>query len=393
MAEKKGNLEKKRDWKKCVASIIYLAICFGIGIIIGNIIGNSMGTKAEEGRGLGESIALFAMIFLWVIVCFYIHIIVHEAGHFVFGLKSGYNFSSFRVFSFMWIKEDGKIRFKRFNLAGTGGQCLMIPPELKDGRIPVMLYNLGGVIMNIIFAVLASVGIIISVFLAGTIKNPFVYGLIIFALVGLAVALMNGIPLKTGGINNDGHNALTLRNDKEAMYAFWLQLKMNAEIAKGVRLGEMPEEWFKTPSDEAMKNSLVATTGVFVCNRLMEEHKFEEADKLMEHLLAIESGIVEIHRNLLICDRIYCEIMGENRRDIIDGMYTKELKKFMKTMKKFPTVIRTEYAYALGVEKDEKKAEEILAFYDKYMKVYPYKSDAESERELIELVREKAGHC
>lgn len=79
-----------------------------------------------------------------------IQIIVHEAGHLVFGLISGYKFSSFRIFSFMWVKEDGKMRLKRLSIAGTGGQCLMSPPDMVDGRIPVVLYNLGGSLMNVI---------------------------------------------------------------------------------------------------------------------------------------------------------------------------------------------------------------------------------------------------
>ena len=62
---------------------------------------------------------------------------------------------SFRVFNLMWIREGGRIRLRRMSIAGTGGQCLMGPPDLKDGKMPVMLYNFGGAIFNLLFAVLA----------------------------------------------------------------------------------------------------------------------------------------------------------------------------------------------------------------------------------------------
>ena len=161
-------------------------------------------------------------------------------------------------------------------------------------------------------------------------------------------------------------------------------MKVNAQIAKGFRLKDMPDEWFVVPSDEEMKNSMIAVQGVFVTNRLMDQQRFEEADHLIEHLLSLESGIVGIHRNLMICDRIYLELIGENRKEILEQMMTKDLKKFMKSMKTFPSVLRTEYALELLANGQPKKAEKIKAKYEKMTSKYPYPSDLQSERELME---------
>jgi hypothetical protein len=54
-------------------------------------------------------------------------------------------------------------------------------------------------------------------------------------------------------------------------------------------------------------------------------------------------------------------------------------------MQKFPSVIRTEYAYALLYEKDLPKAEKLKARFEKCAKNYPYTGDIESERELFEI--------
>ena len=166
-------------------------------------------------------------------------------------------------------------------------------------------------------------------------------------------------------------------------------MKVNEQISKGVRLRDMPEEWFSLPSDEAMKNSMVATRCVFTCNRLMDAGKFEEADALMAHLLEIDSGIVGLHRNLMICDRIYVELIKENRSDVIADMMTKEQKKFMKAMKRFPSVLRVQYALALLFEKDTAKAEKIKNEFENIARTYPYSTDIESERELIKFAEEK----
>ena len=69
------------------------------------------------------------------------------------GIISGYKFSSIRFLSFIFFLENGKLKLKKLKLAGTGGQCLMIPPKL-DGTSPVCLYNWGGCLANLIFSII-----------------------------------------------------------------------------------------------------------------------------------------------------------------------------------------------------------------------------------------------
>lgn len=333
---------------------------------------------------LYQEILSLAGLFLGMYVALFFHMIVHEAGHLVFGLMTGYKFCSFRIASFMWLKENGKLKMKRLTLAGTGGQCLMTPPDMKDGKIPLVLYNLGGSFINIIIGALFLVGYLI--FSDIPFLSPI---LLIFAAVGFMTAMMNGIPMRMGTVDNDGYNAFALSKNKEAVEAFWVQLKVAEQSSKGVRLKDMPAEWFAVPTDEAMKNSMVATRCVFTCNRLMDEEKFEEADALMAHLLEIESGIVGLHHDLLMCDRIYVELIGQNRTEVIASMMTKEQKKFMKAMKRFPSVLRTQYALAVLEEKNASKAETIKGDFDKTAKSYPYPHEIESERELMRIVDQK----
>ena len=340
--------------------------------------------KSSADTPLYQEILSLVGLFLGMYVALFFHMIVHEAGHLVFGLMTGYKFCSFRVASFMWLKENGKLKFKRLTLAGTGGQCLMTPPDMKDGKIPLVLYNLGGSFINIIIGALFLVGYLI--FSDIPFLSPI---LLIFAVVGFMTAMMNGIPMRMGTVDNDGYNAFALSRNKEAVEAFWVQLKVAEQSSKGVRLKNMPAEWFAVPTDEAMKNSMVAVRGVFTCNRLMDEEKFEEADITMAHLLEIDSGIVGLHRNLMMCDRIYVELIGENRSEVIESMMTKDQKKFMKAMKRFPSVLRTQYVLALLSEKDAAKAEAIKNEFEKVAKTYPYAQDIESEKNLMRIAESK----
>ena len=370
--------KKKGTW----GSLLVLVLCIAIGILCGILLGNSLDALGDLNFG---QILLYTLLFLAeLLVADLLQLILHEAGHLVFGLMTGYGFSSFRIMSFMWVKESGKIRFRRLSIAGTGGQCLMTPPDLVDGNMPVILYNLGGVILNLIVSAIA-----FGLTFAVSNIRPLFEIFMLIALLGVGIALSNGIPLRTATVDNDGYNAFSLRRDKKALYAFWVQMKVNEQVASGVRIKDMPSEWFEIPSDEEMKNSMIAVLGVFACNRMVDAHEFEEGAEKMKHLLEIDSGIAGIHRNLMICDLIYIELITENRKDVLEGFLTDEQKKFMKTMKTFPSVIRTEYAYALLCERDQAKADASKALFEKCAKTYPYPNDIASDRELMELAESK----
>lgn len=379
MKEKK---KKKDQWQQW----LFMGFFVLIGAVCGVLMAHFAEQNATEGSSLLEELLPLVVLFVGMYVGMFLQLIIHEAGHLVFGLLSGYRFSSFRIGSFMLLKENDTFVIKKLTLAGTGGQCLMVPPPMRDGRIPVILFNLGGSMMNLIAS-----GIFFVIYLLIPSGTIFALMCLMVVLTGAAIALMNGIPLRLGTVDNDGYNALSLGKNPDAMRAFWLQLKVNEQIAKGVRLKDMPDEWFTVPTDEAMRNSMVAAQGVFATNRLMDQQRFEEADQLIAHLLEIDSGIVGLHRSLMICDRMYCEMISNNRKEILDEMLTKEQTKFMKAMKKFPSVIRTEYVYSLLALKDETKVKEARALFDKVSKTYPYPSDIQSERELIEIADNIAG--
>ena len=378
---KKKEAKKKIQWRQYIAVAFFMLI----GAVCGVLMAQYVDKNAQPGTSGWDTLFLLACLFVGMYVTIFIQLIIHEAGHLVFGLLSGYKFSSFRIFSFMWVKENEKVCLRRLSIAGTGGQCLMSPPDMKDGKIPLVLYNLGGSLMNVIASAL------FFVLYSVTKSIPFLSVMLLMcAIVGVVIAIMNGVPMRLGTVDNDGYNAFSLTRNSEATRSFWIQMKVNEQLAKGVRLKDMPDEWFTVPSDEAMKNSMVVVMGIFACNRLMDRQEFQEADKLMEHIMSIESGMVGLHRSLMVCDRMYIEMISENRKEIIDEMLTKEQKQFMKQMKKFPSVLRTEYVLALLHNKERENAEKIKTLFEKCAKSYPYQNDVESERELMKLAEGKA---
>ena len=124
--------------------------CIGFVGIIGVrvlVLGDSfdgLHSKFAE-TGMLETVGVSLLAILILLFSIFLQVLLHEGGHLVCGLATGYRFVSFRIFNLTFIRKDGKLCIKRFSLAGTGGQCLLTPPERPLEDIPTTLYNLGGV--------------------------------------------------------------------------------------------------------------------------------------------------------------------------------------------------------------------------------------------------------
>ena len=258
------NKKKRKNSGQWIGVLLYMLIGVGCGVLIMRY----MDLMTGDSGHIGKQMVLFGVLALSVYAAIALQTVIHEAGHLVFGLATGYQFSSFRIFSWMWVKENGKLHFKRLSIAGTGGQCLMAPPELKDGKMPFLLYNFGGAIMNLIAS---AVFFGISLLLPSSSLLVLLFQ--VLALIGAAFAAMNGVPLRLGPVDNDGCNALSMMRSSEAVRAFYIQLKANELISKGTRLKDMPAEWFVVPGDEAMRNSIVASTGALCLLSAITDNK------------------------------------------------------------------------------------------------------------------------
>lgn len=362
------------------------ALTFLLWMVLGGLLGYALAKTVDESGALHG--ADLPQIFYWVLAAFvalYAQIILHEGGHLVCGLLTGYQFVSFRIGSWMWQKENGHICLRRFSLAGTGGQCLLAPPEWNDGKMPYVLYNLGGPLANLLTAVLC--GLLAFVFRENTLVQLF---FAMQALVGLMYALLNGIPMDGDEVCNDGKNILMMRKDPAARRSLWVQLRINAEQAKGVRLKEMPEEWFALPTDAQLRNGMTSVTAVLRENRLMDEHRFSEAAQLIDELSAkADAVILGLYRKLFLCDRLYCAlVLGEDAEPYRTQWNSKEMRAFRKQMKDFLSILATEYTVALLAEKDRLKAEAVRLKFEKRCKTYPSAGEVESTKELISIALE-----
>lgn len=367
------------------AQLPSMVLLFLLGALLGIFAAWEMAPVAQSGVGFGTYLISLVWLVVSLMLSLYLQVILHEAGHMVFGLLTGYRFVSFRIGSRMIQVENGRLCRRQYSLSGTGGQCLMAPPEMTDGKMPYKLYNMGGVLANLLTGLLAA-GLAATNRDVWTLKALFD----MLCFVGVGSALLNGIPMQVQGMPNDGANEVEMGRNPAAQRALWVQLSVNARQVQGVPLREMPEEWFALPA-EGLDNGMIAPLAVLYANYLMDQQRFAETAQAIDALEAQDTAILPMHRNMLLCDRLTCALLtGEDAAPWLQRWNEKAMLLFRQQMRGFLSVLRTEYAAALLAERDREKAKQIKKQFEWRTGNYPYAAEITGERALLERIDAQA---
>lgn len=369
--------KKKKGSKKIIFYIFFSLVILLLGFFGGFLLGEKM-----EKSSLSFEMSIFTIV-LYIFTLYFAFItqvIIHEAGHLIFGLISGYEFISFRVGSITIVKDQGKFKLKKFKIKGTGGQCLMMPKTNNYEEINYVLYNLGGILMNFI----ASIICLLILMLVDT--NQYIKVMLSeFILIGVICVISNGIPMKLSGISNDGYNTISISRDKFIKYCFYIQLKVNGLLSKGMRFKDMPIEWFHVREGADLNNPLVTFLKIMEANYYQDKLDFNLAKECYENILDNAPNIIKLYENEIKCELLFYEILNENMEKV-DELYTKELRNYIKVTDCYISRKRLMYVYNLIVLEDKKKADKVLGEFEKLKNSYPIKGDIESEEEIMSFI-------
>ncbi len=369
------------------AGSLIIGMCMGAaGVILG--ISWFTGTSLTAFLEHLKIETLLSSMFISLISLFiagYLQIILHEAGHLLFGLATGYKFISFRIGKLTLIKEKGRFRIKYFKIPGTAGQCLLLPPDVSPQQLPFILYNLGGVLMNLFSAIVA----ILLLTTIPSIFTPLKLFLLFTALIGILFALLNGIPMKRSGIVNDGYNLRLMQKSLESRQALILQLKVNALFQEGTRLRDMPAEWF-TGENTEYSNPLLTGVKGFCISRFIDQKEFAQAEKLSQEILAHREEVIPLFVLEAECELLFLELIGQCRSEVIEELYSTSLQQYISRFGETSTSKqRLQCALALLWKKDRKAAEKIYNSVCRKRNHYLMKAETEMDIELMEWMLQR----
>lgn len=218
----------------------------------------------------GLTLTGFILLIFFVMITFVLHIIIHEIGHGIFGVMTGYEFISIRLFSLMLTTSPERgFALKRHRVPGTLGQCLLEPPTYVESVFPYQLYLLGGVLMN----GLVSLGVLLALGYHSLLGN-------IFVVIGILVILTNAWPLGF----NDGATLSLARKNETNQYLLYLQLKVHSLLNGGQTYVELPLEYFQPVTELSKDNYLTQFQVMMTVSRYVEERKWEALGQEIDHL-------------------------------------------------------------------------------------------------------------
>lgn len=304
-------------------------ILAGLGLVLFSDITVSEYLSKLRNVEVGEGLAAVLVGILSFVVSIPVLVTVHEAGHLVFGIMSGYRLVSFRIFNYTFIRRNGKTAVKRFAVDGTGGQCLLSPPDKPDSEISAGWYNAGGVVANVIVFLIVLPLCFVNL-------NPFAEEfIIIFLLADLFLILTNGIPMRIGGIGNDAYNFIRLRKNPGSKRGILTQLRANALIQDGVRLKDMPEEWFRYDSNIDYGDALEVYIPLAAASRLIDMEKMEEAYQVLEELYSHKDIVMPLYVNEIACELLFTALATgrtDRAKEILDDNLRKYIETYSKVM-------------------------------------------------------------
>ncbi|MDE6312184.1 MAG: M50 family metallopeptidase [Lachnospiraceae bacterium] len=366
--------EKKAKRQSTCTKLAMMVYFMAVGAFLGFMLSEIQEQWFENSEiRLVFSGALYVFLLAVFMIFWLLNICFHELGHMIFGLMSGYEFQSIRFGNLIILKTEDGFKMGKNSLAGTAGQCLMKPPKGSVENYPTTLYNMGGCIVN---------GVLMLGMLLGG-KSVAALICLMGAFIGLGVVLLNGIPISS--LSNDGYNTLILCKSGKARKAFWYSLEINNALAKGIRYAEMPEEWFAWEKC-VTENNLETAQGINYFSYLMMAKEYEKAKEIGQYIMENAVAMADIHSKMLKADLLFCCIMLDS--DKIREIYKKEEKNFKK-LGGMLDMQRTNYAYALLVEKDEKQAQMYQEKFQALAEKFPYPAEIEAEQELLHEVEEK----
>ncbi len=325
-----------------------------------------------------EIVAVVLVAIASLALSLFLLVTIHELGHLVCGLMTGYKFVSFRIFNYTILKKDGRFKIKKFSIPGTGGQCLLTPPDRPLQDIGTGWYNFGGVLANIVVLVIALPFFFLHL-------NPFVAeALGVFVATDVILILLNGIPMRAGGVGNDGYNMNLLKKNLISKQGIVNQLRANALIQNGIRPKDMPDELFSNTEDIDYSNALEVSIPLMYASRLVDMGEYEEAKTLFESLYGHKEEIMPLYVNEIACELSFL-YLRTGEIDKAAALLDKDLRSYISAYKDMmSSKMRLLCAISLYLDNDETKATDIYRSLKDREEEYLLQGEVRGDIALIE---------
>lgn len=269
----------------------------------------------------------------------------------------------------------------------------MMPPAKGDTDFGIAFYNAGGVVMNCIVSIVALV-------LSLCFYDYFVWDTLVFlfsmCFTGFLFAFINGIPMVSGGVPNDGMNICELKKDAFATRVFLTTMRVMGKLQQGVNLDQISEEildngYLTSGVVIDYENPIHASAVNFDLSLAVARLDFDKAHVILDQLEPSFDSIIPIYQKEVTYERVFLYLVSPREGVDVGELIDSETLNYFEMQTAFrPTTLRVKYAFARLYENDEAKAEGIYTQFQKICKSYHIQGEVQTERRLVEYVRSLA---
>lgn len=299
--------------------------------------------------------------FLFYAIVHYTSIILHEVGHLIFGLKSKLKFISFNIRGFSIVKKNKKLCVEKRSLTkDIGGYCNMqFLDSVKYSNKDVVLYFYGGIIINIVLALL-----FLFVFLLCA--NEYIKLLsLLYVIYNFYLGIYNSIPYSNFvGVSTDMKHIVNYLHDSEYIKKIGIIDKIMKYRETNNSLKNIDESLLYMPTK--IINDYDMTIALVYIAYLSEKKEYKKMNDSISYVLSSTSNtITEAQKNALKVQEIDCVVHTNFDKIKLKEIWDNSFNKYINQMSLLSIGgLAFKYLYYTVIDEDKNKASNIIKIFE-----------------------------
>lgn len=280
---------KKEDVSGIIVYLLILAIAVVFGITV---------LREHSASSNMDTFVYILFILGAILTGILLNSILFEVGH-ILGAKAGrYEIVSVNILGLLWYKEEGKTKFKFSGYDGLTGETVILPKKDAKKEPNPTPYLMFGTLFYLVELIIIIVLFTLYKGRENMLMYNIVYFLLVVAVIGGMVLIYNILPFKLDAMT-DGYRMRMTTNSANKK-AFNELLRVQYAISQG-------EENVEVATFSEITN-FTAELNLNKVYTLLDKKEFEEAEKLIDIILAGKSTISEKVYTRARAQKIYINI-------------------------------------------------------------------------------------
>lgn len=299
--------------KEDVFSLVVYFIMIAAAIVVGlTALSNMLDTFSPNHP--------FGLVLGCIALALVINVIFLEVCHVIGAYIGGYKVVSFNVLGLCLEKKNGKWSFRFKDFDGLTGETKIAPNKEKLNLKPFVWFPIFGYAVE-----MASCIVLISQINqaeSDTKVGWLAIAAMLFITVSSMIALYNLVPLKLDSMT-DGYR-LVLLSRKTNTEAYNELLRIEELEREGKEIGEV--KIFEEITEFTANLNLISIY------KNLENHNYEEAEKLIDMILVNPKKVEPITKNRLIAQKLYVSILNkapEEAKKIYNEITDDQIRRFI----------------------------------------------------------------